>query len=201
MTRHAGILMHITSLPSPYGIGTMGEAAYEVRSFLQQAGQTYWQLLPVGPTGYEGVPPYQSFSTYAGNPYLIDLDLLAEEGLLFPEDYQNLDWGDRPGSGVDFEGFCIITGLPYCAGLLNRENKGHERLPPLYKKNRDWLVVTPIHGGKRPPILTRRHGTNGQMRESGCIKRKSVERYQSLLKEDVSFWKYVQYLFFTNGNG
>ena len=86
MTRHAGILMHLTSLPSPYGVGTMGKAAYEFADFLQQSGQTYWQLLPVGPTSY-GDSPYQSFSTYAGNPYLIDLDLLAEEGLLFPEDY------------------------------------------------------------------------------------------------------------------
>ena len=73
--RAAGILMHISSLPSPYGIGTMGRAAREFVDFLKKAGQTYWQILPVGPTSY-GDSPYQSFSTFAGNPYFIDLDLL-----------------------------------------------------------------------------------------------------------------------------
>ena len=67
--------MHISSLPSPYGIGTMGRAAREFVDFLKKAGQTYWQILPVGPTSY-GDSPYQSFSTFAGNPYFIDLDLL-----------------------------------------------------------------------------------------------------------------------------
>lgn len=80
--RSSGILMHITSLPSPYGIGTLGSAAYRFVDFLHQAGQHYWQILPVGPTGY-GDSPYQTFCTYAGNHYLIDLDLLVEEGLLW----------------------------------------------------------------------------------------------------------------------
>ena len=71
--RKSGILMHISSLPSPYGIGTMGKSAYEFVDFLKSAGQAYWQILPLSPTGY-GNSPYQSFSTYAGSPYLIDLD-------------------------------------------------------------------------------------------------------------------------------
>ena len=70
MNRASGILMPITSLPSPYGIGTIGKAAYEFADFLKRAGQSYWQILPVGPTSY-GDSPYQSFSTYAGNPYMI----------------------------------------------------------------------------------------------------------------------------------
>ena len=76
MDRCSGILMHISSLPSPYGIGTLGRAAYDFVDFLRDAGQKYWQLLPLGPTSY-GDSPYQSFSTFAGNPYFIDLDLLA----------------------------------------------------------------------------------------------------------------------------
>ena len=81
MDRKSGILLHISSLPSPYGIGTLGREAYAFADFLRAAGQRYWQLLPLGPTSY-GDSPYQSFSTFAGNPYLIDLDLLAEDGLL-----------------------------------------------------------------------------------------------------------------------
>ena len=80
MTRSSGILMPMSSLPSPYGIGTMGKAAYEFVDFLKAAGQKYWQLLPMGPTSY-GDSPYASFSTFAGNPYFIDLDMLVEEGL------------------------------------------------------------------------------------------------------------------------
>ena len=86
LERGAGILMPVSSLPSPYGIGTFGSAAYDFVDFLKKARQKYWQVLPVGPTSY-GDSPYQSFSTYAGNPYFIDLDQLAADGLLKPEDY------------------------------------------------------------------------------------------------------------------
>ena len=82
--RESGILMHLSSLPSPYGIGTMGREAYRFADFLVKAGQKVWQVLPVTPTGY-GDSPYQSFSTYAGNPYFIDLDLLCKDGLLKKE--------------------------------------------------------------------------------------------------------------------
>ena len=93
--RGSGILMHITSLPSPYGIGTMGKAAYAFVDFLVEAGQTHWQLLPLNPTGY-GDSPYQSCSTYAGNHYLIDLDILAQQGLLTREEISAVDWGQDP---------------------------------------------------------------------------------------------------------
>ncbi len=93
--RTSGILMHVTSLPSPYGIGTMGAAAREFVDFLVESEQRWWQILPIGPTSY-GDSPYQSFSTYAGNAYLIDLDELAEEGLLKKEEYDSIFWGDDP---------------------------------------------------------------------------------------------------------
>ena len=93
--RKSGILMHISSLPGPYGIGTMGKSAYEFIDFLARAGQRYWQLLPLNPTGY-GDSPYQSFSAYAGNPYLIDLDQLIREGLLTREEVEAVDWGSDP---------------------------------------------------------------------------------------------------------
>ena len=83
--RASGILLPISSLPSPYGIGCFSTAAYEFIDRLAEAGQTYWQILPLGPTGY-GDSPYQSFSTFAGNPYYIDLETLIEEGCLTEED-------------------------------------------------------------------------------------------------------------------
>ena len=92
LTRGAGILLPISSLPSPYGIGTFGKAAYEFADKLKKAGQTYWQVLPIGPTSY-GDSPYQSFSTFAGNPYFIDLEMLIEEGILKKESADTADWG------------------------------------------------------------------------------------------------------------
>ena len=85
ITRSSGILMPISSLPSPYGIGTFGKAAYEYADFLAACGLTYWQVLPLGQTSY-GDSPYQSFSSFAGNPYFIDFDMLIEEGLLEKSD-------------------------------------------------------------------------------------------------------------------
>ena len=94
--RQSGILMHITSLPGPYGVGTMGKSAYDFVDFLEKAGQSCWQILPLSPTGY-GDSPYQSFSAGAGNSYLIDLDTLVSQGLLKPEESAAMDWGDDPG--------------------------------------------------------------------------------------------------------
>lgn len=95
-----GILLHLTSLPSSYGIGTLGQAAYDFVDFLQDAGQSCWQILPIGPTGY-GDSPYQSFSTFAGNPYLIDLDFLIQDGLLTQVEVDEITWGARADQ-VDF---------------------------------------------------------------------------------------------------
>ena len=92
MKRSAGILLHISSLPSPYGIGTLGKAAFDFVDFLEDAGQSYWQVLPIGPTGY-GDSPYQSFSVHAGNPYFIDLTSLCNDGLLERQKCDEVDWG------------------------------------------------------------------------------------------------------------
>ena len=99
--RAAGILMPISSLPSPYGIGTMGKEARNFADFLKKSGQKIWQILPVGPTSY-GDSPYQSFSTYAGNPYFIDLEALWEEGLLKKSLIEYFNWGEHENY-VDYE--------------------------------------------------------------------------------------------------
>ena len=94
--RAAGILLPVSSLPSPHGIGCFSQSAKDFIDLLERAGQTYWQILPLGPTGY-GDSPYQAFSAFAGNPYFIDLDTLAEEGLLERREIEETDFGqDRP---------------------------------------------------------------------------------------------------------
>ena len=98
--RQSGVLMHITSLPGPYGVGTMGKHAYEFVDFLKAAGQSCWQILPLTPTGY-GNSPYQSCSAFAGNPYLIDLELLAQKGLLTRQELDAVNWGTDE-TRVDF---------------------------------------------------------------------------------------------------
>ena len=98
--RASGILLPVSSIPSRYGIGTFSREAYDFVDFLVKAGQTYWQILPLGPTGY-GDSPYQSFSTFAGNPYYIDLEQLVEDGLLEREDCE-CDYGTQE-EYVDYE--------------------------------------------------------------------------------------------------
>ena len=99
--RRSGILLPISSLPSKYGIGTFSKEAFEFVDFLANAGQTYWQVLPLGPTGY-GDSPYQSFSTFAGNPYYIDLEKLVVNGWLTKTDCEKADVGTQLNK-VDYE--------------------------------------------------------------------------------------------------
>jgi 4-alpha-glucanotransferase len=108
--RGAGILLPISSLPSPYGIGTLGKEAYQFVDWLADAKQKYWQVLPVGPTSF-GDSPYQSFSAFAGNPYFIDLDLLIEEGLLSKNEVETISWGKKKKRWI-IKRFLIID-LPY----------------------------------------------------------------------------------------
>ena len=104
MTRYAGVLMPITSLPSKYGIGCFDKAAYDFVDWLQRAGQRYWQILPLGSTahGASDNSPYQAYSAFAGNPYLISLDALVEEGVLTREECDAADFGSDPEK-VDYD--------------------------------------------------------------------------------------------------
>ena len=99
--RKQGILLPISSIPSAYGIGTFGKESYRFVDFLEKSGNHLWQILPLGPTGY-GDSPYQSFSTFAGNPYYIDMELLIEDGYLTKEICDSYDFGDNEHY-VDYE--------------------------------------------------------------------------------------------------
>ena len=135
--RASGIIMHITSLPSPHGIGTLGKEAREFADFLEKAGQKYWQILPLGPTGY-GDSPYQSDSTFAGNPYLIDLEQLIEDGLLTRGEVESVNWGDDPGQtdyGALYAGRFGVLRRAYERGWESE----HEKVEKFYRENESWL--------------------------------------------------------------
>ena len=192
MDRHSGILMHISSLPSPYGIGTLGREAYAFADFLRAAGQKYWQLLPLGPTSY-GDSPYQSFSTFAGNPYFIDLDLLAEDGLLSPSELEAEDWGGQRRY-VDY-------GRIYAArfGLLRKAfQAGYPRdraAVEAFCRENKWLDNYAFY-----MALKARFGMKSWLdwpdEDLRLRRAEALERAREELAEDIAFYAYLQYLFF-----
>ena len=196
MDRLSGILLHISSLPSPYGIGTMGRAAYDFAGFLREAGQTYWQLLPLGPTSY-GDSPYQSFSTFAGNPYFIDLELLAEDGLLDRGALEAADWGSNLRY-VDYakiyEARFPLLRQAFQAGYL-RDRKAVEA----FRRENRWLdnyalyMAVKAHFGMRSWL-------EWPDEDIRLRRPAAVARYSRELREDVDFYTYLQFLFFRQWN-
>ena len=193
MKRCSGIIMSVSSLPSPYGIGTFGRAAYDFADFLSSAGQSVWQILPLGPTGY-GDSPYQSFSTYAGNPYFIDLDMLAEEGLLTQEEIAACDWGSNPryvDYGKLYESRFLL--------LEKAKERGWEAARPqvdaFVRENIRWLpdytlfMACKKHFGMRPWY---EWPEDIRLRKSPGI----LAEYRERLKDDIELYTYIQYLFF-----
>ncbi len=185
--------MPVSSLPSPCGIGTLGKAAYEFVDFLEAAGQSWWQMLPVGPTSY-GDSPYQSFSAYAGNPYYVDLELLCQDGLLTEEELAAEDWGQDPGR-VDYEK--IYHGR---FGLLQKAmERGWERdteaVRAFSSKNAGWLpdyalfMAVKRHFGMRA-------WTEWEDEDIRLHRPDAVDRYRWDLREDIKMFVYTQYLFF-----
>lgn len=187
--RTSGILMHITSLPGPYGVGTMGANAHAFIDFLKKAGQSVWQLLPLTPTSY-GDSPYQSVSSYAGNPYLIDLDMLAEEGLLKPEELSAVCWCSREDK-VDY-------GLLYQHRWeILRKAFGRfadwEELDHFCEDNADWLPDYTLF-----MALKERHGGAPWYQWEKPLKHRDPDalwQCRKELKEQLRFHSFVQYLF------
>lgn len=135
--RESGILMPVSALPSRHGIGKMGQAAYDFIDFLSGAGCHYWQVLPLSPTGY-GDSPYQSCSVYAGNPYFIDFDLLAKQGLLCPGDYEGIVWETEPNR-IDYA--CLYEQVKPVLRIAY-ENFKRKRIAGFRKfcqQNKRWL--------------------------------------------------------------
>ena len=119
MERKSGILLPVSSLPSRYGIGCFSREAYEFVDYLVRAGQTYWQILPLGQTGY-GDSPYQSFSTFAGNPYFIDPEKLIQLEYISREEADAADCSGDPSSKTDGRAV-IMTGRGRISIALSRK--------------------------------------------------------------------------------
>lgn len=197
MKRSSGILMPISSLPSPYGIGTLGKAAYDFADFLHAAGQKYWQLLPLGPTSY-GDSPYQSFSTYAGNPYYIDLDMLIEDGLLTKKEVEEAEWGSNPryvDYGKIYESRFAILARAKARGWQRDSGEVAQFL----EENKRWLPNYALF------MACKRHfGMKAWTEwEDEAIRLRTPEAvlaYREKLREDVEFYTYLQFLFFKQWN-
>ena len=193
MTRSSGILMPMSSLPSPYGIGTMGKAAYEFIDFLKAAGQKYWQLLPMGPTSY-GDSPYASFSTFAGNPYFIDLDMLVEEGLLKNADLKGIRWSvkkDRVDYGLIFQSRFKVLRKAWQNG---RETLAEE-IVAFRRENAGWLEDYALFMAVKGKFNLA-GWTQWPDEDIRLHKPEAVEKYGRELKEEVDFYVFMQFLFF-----
>lgn len=191
MKRASGILLHLSSLPSPGGIGTLGKSAYRFIDFLREAHQSYWQILPVGPTSY-GDSPYQSYSTFAGNPYLIDLEQLEQDGLLEPGEYREINWG-ADSSSVDFDALKEYR-IPVLRTAFSRFDCGSPSFTAFIEREKDWLADYAHY-----MALKGQSGESSWMDWADGLKLRDPETLRQSreeLAELIRFWQFVQYEFF-----
>ncbi|WP_115912494.1 4-alpha-glucanotransferase [Haemophilus parainfluenzae] len=195
LTRSSGVLMHITSLPNAFGIGSFGQSAYDFVDFLVETKQTYWQILPLTTTSY-GDSPYQSFSAIAGNTHLIDFDLLTQMGLLKESDYVSVNFGDDPTS-VDYERIfyarrpILETAVKnFLANQSLQADFNH-----FEKNNRLWLddfaefMAIKEHFGNQ--ALQKWDDKKAVARDP-----KTLEKYRTMLADQIQYFKVTQYFFF-----
>ena len=185
--------MPMSSLPSPYGIGTMGKSAYQFVDFLRKGGQSYWQLLPLGPTSY-GDSPYQSFSTFAGNPYFIDLDLLVKDGLLTKADLADIHWGDE-AERVDY-GAIFTQRFPLLRKSFARgREKLAAELDAFRQENRSWLPDYALFMAMKQRFAMAAW-TEWPEEDIRLHRPEAVARCHEEYRDEVDFWAFLQYLFF-----
>lgn len=194
--RSAGILMPVSSLPSPYGIGSFGKSAYDFVDNLVSARQKFWQVLPLGPTSF-GDSPYASFSAFAGNPYFIDLDMLVEEGLL-KSDYVNRFMWNLEDQYVDYG---LIYNSRFEVLRTAFKNSSHQELDEyktFLKENEYWLEGYCLYSACKNKF----EGTSWTDWESEikCRDEESMQELKEELKDDIEFYKFVQYKFYEQWN-
>lgn len=190
--RSSGVLMHLSSLPSPYGIGTMGKQAKQFVDFLEKAGQTYWQMLPICPTSY-GDSPYQSPSGFAGNPYFIDLDILCTKKLLKKSECKSYQWNEKDDT-VDY---ALLYKNRY--DLLRKAKvRFFENVPQEYgqfcEKEADWLDDFAL-------FMALKEAHNGAQwseweRPLKFREAEAIAKAKDTYADEIDFWKMLQYLFF-----
>ena len=190
--RASGILLPISSLPGKYGIGSFSKEAYKFVDFLKNSNQKYWQILPIGPTSY-GDSPYQSFSTYAGNPYFISLEDLIDQGLLTEEECKKVKFGNRDDT-VDYEK--LYKGrFKLLKKAYKKSNIGEkEEFKKFKDKNCYWLNDYAM-------FMAIKERFEGRSFDNWAedIKLRweySMEYYKKELSEEIEFYEFVQYEFY-----
>ena len=189
--RKSGVLLPVASLPGKYGIGSFSKEAYKFVDFLKESGQSYWQILPLGPTGY-GDSPYQSFSTFAGNPYFIDLDTLIEEGLLKKSEVSKFDWGNN-SSYIDYEKIWLsrfkILKIAYDRSGIEKK-AAYKRF---IKENAFWLDDYALYMAVKNSF----GGISFIEWDEDIRKRtpEALKKYTKELKDEIGFYKFQQFKF------
>ena len=189
--RKSGILLPVSSIPSKYGIGTFSKQAYAFIDLLEKAGQTYWQMLPLGPTGY-GDSPYQSFSTFAGNPYYIDLEKLIEEGYLTKEECEQYDFGDN-AEYVDYEKVYNSRFKVLRKAFKNSKIEEKEEFKTFISQNSYWLDDYALY-------MAVKNSFDGiswiEWDEDIKLRKESaLASYREKFAEEIAFYQFQQFLF------
>lgn len=188
--RSAGILMPIFSLPSKYGIGSMGKEAYKFVDFLKEANQSYWQILPIGPTSY-GDSPYSTFSIYAGNPYFIDLDFLIDDGLLNKED---IDIQCHSNYKIDYE-YLYNTRFSILYKAYKNANIIDEEYIEFKNENINWLDDYALFMSLKKHF-SMKSWTEWEDSKARFRDLETINKYKELLADDIEFYSYLQFLFY-----
>lgn len=196
LTRGSGILLAISSLPSPHGIGTLGNAAFRFIDLLVDLKQKYWQVLPVGPTSY-GDSPYQALSAFAGNPYLVDLDFLVEEGLLSSDEIKCYNWGTNESS-VDYA-VLFENRYKVLKTAFYRFDKNSQSFLDFKEQNKEWLGDYALFMA----IKRMNNDRNWQEWPAELRDRQPValEKCRKDLYNEISFWEFCQYKFYEQWQG
>ena len=193
--RNSGILLHITSLPGPDGIGTLGKEAFRFVDLLHKTGQKLWQILPLGPVGY-GNSPYQCYSTFAGNPMLIDLILVAEDGLLARKDMEIRP--KFPSKRVDFEKVGAwkypLLRKAFKNFLENKDEKLEIEYHQFLKEHNWWLHDYALFMAAKE-YFKDAHWSDWE-HDLKFRKKKALKKFAELLSEEIESQKFLQFLFF-----
>ena len=192
MKRTSGILLPIFSLPGKYGIGCFSREAYKFVDFLEAAGQSYWQILPLGPTSY-GDSPYQAFSTFAGNPYFIDLTELKNQKLLTSEEIEEADFGNKENDidyGTIYKNRFKVLRKAFHRAVLSEFGPYQDFL----KENEDWLPDYAFYMAVKNSFHD--VGLMEWKEDIRLRKKEAMERCRKDLAEDIDFYCFLQYEFY-----
>lgn len=194
MKKKSGVLLHISSLPSDYGIGTFGYEARKFIDFLKKSGQSYWQILPLGPTSF-GDSPYSSFSAFAGNPYFIDFDLLKDDGLLFKDEYCRTKW-DFKNNRVNYSN--LYKKRINILKLAFSRFKYSKDYYTFLNNNNNWIYDYSL-------FMALKYEFGGKdwlswPNEYRLKDKKSINNYKRSNYRKIQFWHFVQYEFFKQWN-